>query len=263
MSSNCKLCGSSSELRESHIIPRAIFRGLKRSSGQLARADTLEASELEIGNADPKEKLLCHNCEQFLSKKYEQYGVRLFKNPRGVVKGDKHIELSNFDYEIFYLYLISILWRASISTLHEYSEVDLPEELEGILRKCINEQSVRLSDTLSIDNFFRVSVYRLIDSTGTLNDKIIKGLLSTFIQTVNEKDETVFYFVTDGFLIKYVYTVGENEFHSQNTTNHGQLEKNKTIKILKAEVTSYPELVDLIRHLTAKVKRKQIRHLKS
>ncbi|WP_240532451.1 hypothetical protein [Moritella marina] len=239
---------------ESHIIPRACFRGLKRKSGQLIKSDYLEGSSLEVTNSDPKEPLLCHRCEQFLSSSYEQYGTRLFKNPKGVVKKEDSIEFSNFEYERFYLYLLSILWRASVSKLPEFSEVDLPSELANILRSCIEAESPKINDNLSIDDFFRVSVYRLIDSTNTLEDKVIKGLLTTFIQTTNEKDETVYYFTVDGFLIKYVFTVGANENDVKTSKNHGQLEKDSTVNMLKAEITDFPELVEMIRNLTRKVK---------
>lgn len=228
---------------------------MKKKSGQLIKVNCSDAEDLKIGNSDPKEKLLCHQCEQFLSANYEQYGTRLFKNPRGVIKKETHIEFSDFEYEKFYLYLLSILWRASVSTLPEFSEVDLPEELENIVRGCISEQTVKLSDSLSIDNFFRISVYRLIDSTNTLDDRVIKGLLTTFIQTVNDKDETVFSFTVDGFLIQYLFTVGLNETDSQTTSNHGQLEKTTTVNILKYEITNFPELISLIRSLTQKIKR--------
>ena len=112
LSLNCKLCDSLDELQESHIIPRSIFKSLKRKSGQLAKVNGVSGTPLVKENSDLKEPLLCKNCEQFLSVSYEQYGTRLFKNPNGVTKKENHIEFANFEYEKYYLYLLSILWRA-------------------------------------------------------------------------------------------------------------------------------------------------------
>ncbi|SUQ02070.1 Uncharacterised protein [Vibrio owensii] len=255
MGKQCRLCCSTDELMESHIIPRAIFRGLKRQSGQLAKASMNENASLEIGNSDPKEHLLCHNCEQFISASYEQYGVRLLKNPRGVVKTDDYIEFPNFRYETYYLYLLSVLWRASISSLPEFTEVDLPEELNNIVRGCIRNQTVKVGDKLSIDNFFRISVFRLVDSSGRYEDKVIKGLLSTFISTKNSKNETVFYFINDGFLVQYVFTVGDNEEYAQNSTNYGQLTGSSSVRFLKEDIANFSDLIELVESLVVKVKR--------
>ncbi|WP_205067995.1 hypothetical protein [Photobacterium phosphoreum] len=263
MSKQCRLCHSTEELMESHIIPRAIFRGLKRQSGQLAKASMNEDESLEIGNSDPKEYLLCHDCEQFVSTNYEQYGVRLFKNPRGVVKTDDYIEFPNFKYETYYLYLLSVLWRASVSSLPEFTEVDLPGELNDIVRDCIRNKTVKINEKLSIDNFFRISVFRLVDSSGRYEDKVIKGLLSTFISTKNNKNETVFYFINDGFLVQYVFTVGDSEEHVQNSSNYGQLTNNSSVRFFKEDIANFPDLVELVESLIIKAKRKKIKHLKS
>jgi hypothetical protein len=69
--SNCHLCDSPSELQESHIIPRYYFKSLKGKSGQLFSASTDELMKAKLTNADPKEELLCWDCEQFISRNFE------------------------------------------------------------------------------------------------------------------------------------------------------------------------------------------------
>ncbi|MEC6824658.1 hypothetical protein VXS02_14600 [Photobacterium piscicola] len=248
------MCDSLDELQESHIIPRSIFKSLKRKSGQLAKVNGVSGVPLIKENSDLKELLLCKNCEQFLSANYEQYGTRLFKNPNGVTKKENHIEFSDFEYEKYYLYLISILWRASVSTLDEYSEVWLPSELSDILKDCVKNKTVHINENLRIDNFLRVSVFRLVDNTGTLTDQIIKGILTTIICTKNSIGETEYYFSVDGFLIKYTFTVGKNELDVQTSKNIGQLDNATVLKVLKKEVTDFPELTDLFKNLIKKAK---------
>jgi hypothetical protein len=254
LSNNCKLCDSLDELQESHIIPRSIFKSLKKKSGQLTKVNCVPDDPLKKGNTDLKEPLLCKSCEQFLSANYEQYGTRLFKNPNGVTKKENHIEFSNFEYKKYYLYLLSILWRASVSTLDEYSEVCLPTELSDVLKDCVKNNTVQINENLRIDNFFRVSVFRLIDSSGTLTDLIIKGILTTIICTKNIAGEIEFYFAVDGFLIKYVFTVGTSELDARTTKNIGQLDNSTILKVWKKEVVDFPELTALFKELIRKAK---------
>ncbi|MBH0036051.1 hypothetical protein I6F43_15470 [Pseudoalteromonas sp. NZS71_1] len=231
-----------------------MFKSLKRKSGQLVKVNGVSGVPLIKENSDLKEPLLCKNCEQFLSANYEQYGTRLFKNPNGVTKKENHIEFANFEYEKYYLYLLSILWRASVSTLDEYSEVWLPSELSNILKSCLKNKTVQINKSLRIDNFFRVSVFRLVDSTGTLTDQVIKGILTTIIGTKNSIGETEFYFAVDGFLIKYTFTVGKSELDARTSKNIGQLDNSTVLKVLKKEVTDFPELTQLFKELIKKAK---------
>lgn len=254
MSLNCKLCDSLDELQKSHIIPRSYFKSLKRKSGQLIKVNCVLGTPLVKENSDLKEPLLCKNCERFLSDNYETYGTRLFKNPHGVTKKENHVEFADFEYEKYYLYLLSILWRASVSSLDEYSEVCLPSELSDILKDCIKNKTVKINEKLRIDNFFRVSVFRLIDSTGTLTDQIIKGSLTTIIRTKNSAGETEFYYAADGFLTKYTYTVGKNELDARTSKKIGQLDNSTVLKVIKREVTDFPELTLLFKASIAKVK---------
>lgn len=254
MKKNCNLCGSYDELKDSHIMPRSIFKSLKKKNGQLTKVTCLPNTPLTKENTDLKEPLLCQDCEQLLSTNYEQYGTRLFKDTRKVTKKETHIEFSDFNYPQYYLYLLSILWRASISTLDEFSEVSLPSELSEILRYCVKNNTIQINNDLRIDNFFRVSVFRLIDSTNSLTDEIIKGILTTIIHSKNNSGETEFYFSTDGFLIKYVFTVGKDEVDSRTTRNFGQLENKTVIKILKKEISDFPELTILVKMLIKKAK---------
>jgi hypothetical protein len=254
LSPNCKLCDSLDELQESHIIPRSIFKSLKRKSGQLAKVNGVSGTPLAKENSDLKEPLLCKNCEQFLSANYEQYGTRLFKNPNGVTKKENHIEFTNFEYEKYYLYLLSILWRASVSSLDEYSEVWLPSELSDILKDCVKNKTIQINENFRIDNFFRVSVFRLIDSTDTLTDQIIKGVLTTIIGAKNSAGETEFYFAVDGFLIKYTFTVGKSELDARTSKHVGQLDNSTVLKVIKKEVTDFPELTVLFKELISKAK---------
>lgn len=123
---------------ESHSIPRSYFKRLKKDSPQLMIIQ--KGSKPKLENIDPKEPLLCFECEQFISNEYESYGTRLLRNPHNIRKNSDHIIVNSFNYKRFYLFLLSILWRASISKNVHYSSVNGVPELDDLMRHCIQKK---------------------------------------------------------------------------------------------------------------------------
>ncbi len=73
-----------------------------------------------------REPLLCDACEQLLSA-YERYVSRVFAGRSNVeAKQDGGlIHLRGIDYTKFKLFALSILWRASVSSLDMFNQVEL------------------------------------------------------------------------------------------------------------------------------------------
>jgi hypothetical protein len=175
--SNCHLCNLPNELQDSHIIPRSYFKSLKGKSGQLFIVSTDEKIDVKLSNSDPKEKLLCWKCEQYISRNFEQYGTRLFKDHRKVKRTKNVVIFSQFRFKEFYLFLISIFWRASISNLPKYEHIDLGNQLNDLLRHCLINKKIKIQTSLRLDHFFKISVIRIIDKSKQLKDMDIKKTL--------------------------------------------------------------------------------------
>lgn len=243
---NCKLCGEESVLQKSHIIPKSYLKGLKKGAGQLMLVVCDETTPPKRTNSDPKEKLLCRNCERFLSDNYEKYGTRLFKSSRGVKKARKYVELNGFKYTEYYLFLISILWRASVSSLDEFSNVQLQDQLENILASAIKNKSIKLQTSLRLDHFVRISVLRVVDSKSGISDDVIRSVLLHFGVEHGEtvQDGMVYYFMISGFLICYFLSVGK-EIHDVRTMRiRRQLVNRTQIKIPKVELSDLKQVYD-------------------
>jgi hypothetical protein len=98
----CALCGSNSELRESHIIPKLGIKKLKKTSvGKLRRFDnpnvTIQDSE--------KQYLLCSKCEELFSTYETAFASNIF-----------HPYLDKNKTEFFYddkisKFILSVSWR--------------------------------------------------------------------------------------------------------------------------------------------------------
>lgn len=245
----CKLCGSNAPLQKSHIIPRSYFKGIKDKNGQFISILCDETSKPRKTNSDPKEKLLCRNCEQFLSENYERYGTRLFKSGKNIRKNKQFIELHGFKYVDYYLYLLSILWRASVSTLEVFSKVNLTSTLEIKLAECLKTKSIKLNTSLKVDHFIRVSISRVIDTKIGIEDDMIKNVLMYFGAEKGETSEEgiAYYFMINGFFICYFFNA-ENDIHEVRTKRlKGQLINRPQIKIPKVEVVDLPPVYESFR----------------
>ena len=114
----CALCQEKKELAKSHVVPKSYFKRLKGKEGKQAVSVLCDGASMpEMTNANPNEYLLCGGCEEFLNENYEKYGTRLLVRHKEIVKFSRSVTLRNFDYERAYLFFLSIIWRASESTL--------------------------------------------------------------------------------------------------------------------------------------------------
>lgn len=122
----CRLCLQPRKLRRSHIWPEFFYtanygpghRFLSVSSHPAHRAPLPMQQGL-------RERLLCHACEQRLSK-WEGYAARLLRRAdEGLAKSSNGVELSDVDVDAFRLFGISLLWRADVATPFMFSDVKL------------------------------------------------------------------------------------------------------------------------------------------
>lgn len=141
--STCKLCWEERDLCDSHIIPEFVYApvyldgenwtlGFRRTR----YSEGWEARKVQKGLREP---LLCGECEQLLNREYEQPSVAFWRAltredemPRGVTfeilntrMGNRGVAFDGVDYRSFKLFLLSILWRCSVSSIPTYREVDL------------------------------------------------------------------------------------------------------------------------------------------
>ncbi|WP_404389959.1 hypothetical protein [Pseudoalteromonas phenolica] len=241
---SCKLCGSLEPLQESHIIPRSYYRKLKNGDGQLIAVTCDEFSQPKKMNSDPKEKLLCLSCERHLDENFEKYGTRLFQDYKNVKKTRNYIEFNGFKYEEYYLFLVSILWRASVSTLSEFSRVILTDKINKWLANCIERKTLRLDGSIKLDDILNICILRIVDTKTGIDDDTIKGVLLN-IGVDTENNGLVFYFMISGFLIAYNFDLSP---HIRKPKLTGQLIKRSKLKVPKAELTELTEIKNAFFH---------------
>jgi len=130
----CRLCHASSELCISHVFPRSFIKLVRDEDSKRFyeihdRADTL----IQDG---PKERLLCGDCEQRISQheKYFKEAVHLSRHGIEIFQADGEAVIRSLHYGNTKLFLLSILWRMSVSSLPQCQAVTLGEKGECLRR---------------------------------------------------------------------------------------------------------------------------------
>jgi hypothetical protein len=140
----CRLCGEDRPLIEAHIIPRPFFRDFGVAPGHgkvLSSTAGVYPKKVRTGFYDPG--ILCGSCDNKIGV-WDQYGSALFldqldqfvpfpdrSNPVAFARSD-------YDFVRLRLFLLSVLWRAGISSLAMFDRVRLgPYEM--ILHRLISE----------------------------------------------------------------------------------------------------------------------------
>ena len=149
----CKLCLADKQLqRESHIIPQFMHDQLLSGEGYFhkIKRDTFKKytsgrtiKKFQTGEYD--RDILCAKCENdVLCQRYEDYAAKVYQLIDHKLESFQDIEIGQYtnengmggkiinriNYPKFKLFLLSILWRASISKRVFFGEVKLGNKHE-------------------------------------------------------------------------------------------------------------------------------------
>ncbi len=135
----CHLCLQEKDLKNSHIIPEFFYKPLYDGLHRFTVLSTSQEKKTKYRQKGMREKLLCYDCEQFLSS-IEDYVKRVFFGGVKIrISNEKNfIIIEDIDYKKFKLFQLSILWRSGISKLNFFSGVSLgphEEKLREMLFK--------------------------------------------------------------------------------------------------------------------------------
>ena len=161
----CKLCLQEKPLlKKSHIIPNFAYKELRDNDNSFIMANLKDGTGKVTYTGLFESNILCKKCDNILLGQLEHYGCSILYG--GKMKGVTIINETNqnniewtrgsgVDYTKFKLFLLSILWRFSISSKDFYRFVDLGKHEEIIRQMIINKNA---SDELDYPCF--ISSYR-------------------------------------------------------------------------------------------------------
>lgn len=187
----CALCHKAAPLCLSHILPKFAQRRMK-GMGRILSAAPQRNEFLPVQDF-AKEKLLCAGCEQTISR-WESDAARLFNQRETfdlpLLPENLYYENEGLPYHSTKLYLLSLLWRMSVSNIPDCREVDLGPHEETIRLMLVGGEPGRAADygcmlQVVIDSKGRIPITRSadryrIEPTMVLYRLLLDGFLLTW-----------------------------------------------------------------------------------
>jgi hypothetical protein len=145
----CNWCGATGPLVKSHIIAKSFFRIIQ---GDEPHAFLMQSNEkpinrdvcLQAGVYD--DDLLCEPCEAIFSE-WDRYGYevlgKISLSEPVTVEGKETGHLVKCDTDKIKRFVLSVLWRASVSRHHFYSSVQLGPYENLIKERLLDPQTLR------------------------------------------------------------------------------------------------------------------------
>jgi hypothetical protein len=193
----CALCRTDGALCRSHIIPEFLYRAMY---DEKHRMHVLSASSLvrdRMAQSGLWEYLLCQRCESRLSR-WERYGANVLEGgiELQVRREGAAVHVSGLDYASFRLFQLSILWRASVSSLPFFRKVDLGRHTELI-------RALLIAGTPGRHLQYGCLMFGLKFMSGSLNGVVVQPTVQRL------QGQRAFRFVFGGFL--WVYLVANHD----------------------------------------------------
>lgn len=197
----CKLCRNQTELCKSHAIPRAIFNNIFRNaSGKAVAINGDLNTPIQYSSDSWDEYLLCKACETKLNREYGSYGINLLKATFTEQKNNSGLTFKKIDRSKLRLFILSILWRSSVSKHPNYKNVKLDLIQSETLRSAL------LNNTNLSHSSFTVAVYKLENFTNIMSlnsDNLRTHIMAPFVK--NYQNLNSIYYIFFGFFIEIFF----------------------------------------------------------
>jgi len=209
----CSLCKQEKKLiKKSHIIPEFFYRETKLYD-EKHKMNKIEAKEYKnskkvgrVPSGDYEGGILCADCDNKLIGGLEDYGRKVlfgglfneealgYKNLKNPTDGLEYTIITNVDYTKFKLFLLSILWRASITKREMFKEASLADADNEIIRKMLITKDAG-----------KINEYPIIFMS-YLNDPRIPT--DVIFQPIRSATKDIITFLIGGFI--FIYNITNN-----------------------------------------------------
>lgn len=238
----CSLCLIDSQLCESHIIPNALFRRIKKrqKTGNLIKFNDHPCSKVVRSQESWWEHLLCQKCEGKI-RDFETYGLKLIRGGASIqfAKHDEGITFRNHSYKLFKLFLTSIVWRAAVSKQETFHSVHAPvEAIEAARQSLLNGEAQSPAK-------FGVRLARLVDNSGAEGAFSPETLKTLIVSPIAREPSNIGYsvlFLLEGFLLEYFIPFMPNRLRDE----HGTHRDSPTLFVPYRCIFIVPELANLL-----------------
>jgi len=138
----CQLCLKDLELRNSHIIPEFLHKKLYNNKGHLAAINGQGNKGYKPLQQGLREYLFCECCEQhfneYCEKPFQTQWINANPNSLPDPWSVSEPYWITVDYNSFKLFHLSVLFRASVSSLPNFAEVSLGPHQDRLRQMILN-----------------------------------------------------------------------------------------------------------------------------
>lgn len=183
----CNLCLQKKQLIKAHIIPRFFYNFLYPDNDRelpiLMMKKSGYSKKRWIGSYD--KEILCKDCDSKIGI-YDSYAKEFFLEKEPIILEDPYaFILKDVNYKKIKLFLFSLLWRASITNLSEFSNIDT-----GPFEKKLHE--LLISEDAGDSNTFPIIITKFKE--GRHAELARKTMLLPYKLRINGLNFYVFYF---------------------------------------------------------------------
>jgi len=140
----CQLFQKEAKLVKAHIIPEWVFRDARGGDAFLIYINSEEPHPKRSPIGPYDSNILSREAEDHLAK-FDNYASQFFRKPppNDINKQMKdnyefgYYHIQDFNYERLKLFVISVIWRASVSKMDEYKSINLGPKYEELARQAI------------------------------------------------------------------------------------------------------------------------------
>lgn len=193
----CKLCLKEKDLCKSHIYPEYMYKHCYDNGHTYIEFDADKKSYNRKRRKGIYEKLLCRDCEDIIME-YENYAKPILYDEvkPHIYNKNKGFITKDYDYLVFKLFVLSLLWRASISTQKSYQLAKLGPYEEKLRVMLLNKLNTEVS-------YFPSVIFQTF-----IDEKPADGVFVEIHPSKSKIDnKTIYQFVADG--IYFFIGVGE------------------------------------------------------
>lgn len=174
----CKFCGQERKLIKAHIIPKKFYFGLKDDRYLCISSKNGKFTFQQMGGYDSN--ILCADCDNQVLGEFDKESYKILLGNFSKYKYEylypqKIYQINNgcYDYHKLRKFFISILWRASVSKLEEWSNINLGGYEKKALEILKNEKEH--------ENLFKILIYKNCYNEGVNQEVLIaKGKTSKY-----------------------------------------------------------------------------------
>lgn len=171
----CPLCHEDKPLVRSHAIPHAAFRNIHRDNGGSAIVVSDDRAKLHRSGRSGHDRLLCSNCERKLNFAFDAPSINFLRSFRAQLNAPDRHTIGRFNNDLLASFLLSMMWRAALSSDPMYASVALAPAAKESIRRMLNGDG---------ESPFEIASYRvhdLVDRSGP--DGFDKDALSSLVLT--------------------------------------------------------------------------------